>query len=881
MAPIGETVCTGVALLLGCFVVQSTGSYIGPRQRVPDEFVAKPQYPTPYGGWDPDWADSYARAKAIVDEMTLAEKTNITSGTGFFMGRCNGNTGSALRVGFPQLCLGDGATGVNQADNITAFPPGITTGATWDKELIYARAVAMGKEFRGKGVNIWLGPSVGPLGRKPKGGRNWEGFGSDPVLQAKAGALSIKGVQESGVIATIKHLIGNEQEMFRMYNPVQQGLSANIDDRTLHEIYLWPFADGLRAGSGAVMTAYNAVNGSASVQNSYLINGILKNELGFQGFVMSDWFSHMPGGSAIAGLDLNMPGDEQIPFFGKSYWMYELTRFVLNGSVPMDRLNDMTTRLVATWLKFGQDKDFPSTNFHISTNEAIGDYYPAAWPFSPSGVVNEFVQVQNDHDVVARQVAQDAITMLKNNDNLLPLSTSRPLKVIGSHAQTNPDGPNACPFRSCNKGVLGMGWGSGVVDYMYIDDPISAIRRRADNVEYYPTDRMPSVPEPTGDDVAIVFITSDSGENSFTVEWNHGDRNSDGLNAWHNGDRLVKDASAKYSNVIVVVHTVGPILVEEWINLPSVKSVLFAHLPGQEAGDSLTNVLFGDVSPSGHLPYSITYKESDLPRSVTELTGFAFGQPQDTFSEGLYIDYRYLNKNGIKPRFAFGYGLSYTDFTFTNATITPVNELAATPPPSPPRAPVPNYAQPIPSWEEAVPPTNFFKIPRYLYSWLSESDARRAVRSREEGNTYPYPEGYTAEQPEPFPASGPSGGNPRLWDVMFNVSVTVTNAGDTHAGKASVQVYVQFPEGDDVPDTPVIQLRDFEKTTNLEPGERTTVTLELTRRDLSVWDVVTHNWVVPAPEGRYKIWIGDSSDRLFLACYTDSGECEGGLESPV
>lgn len=139
-----------------------------------------------------------------------------------------GNTGSALRLGFPQLCLQDSALGVASTDGATAFPAGITTGATWDKDLIYARGVALGKEFRGKGAHVYLGPTVGPLGRKPLGGRNWEGFGSDPVLQGIAGALTIKGVQEQGVIATIKHLIGNEQEMYRMYNPFQPGYSSNI-----------------------------------------------------------------------------------------------------------------------------------------------------------------------------------------------------------------------------------------------------------------------------------------------------------------------------------------------------------------------------------------------------------------------------------------------------------------------------------------------------------------------------------------------------------------------------------------------------------------------------------------------------------------------------
>ena len=139
-----------------------------------------------------------------------------------------GNTGSADRVGFPQLCLQDGPLGVRSTDNVTAFPAGITTGATFDKKLMYERGVALGQEFRGKGANMYLGPSVGALGKKPRGGRNWEGFGADPVLQAFAGAETVRGVQDQGVIAVTKHLIGNEQEIQRMYNVFQQGISANI-----------------------------------------------------------------------------------------------------------------------------------------------------------------------------------------------------------------------------------------------------------------------------------------------------------------------------------------------------------------------------------------------------------------------------------------------------------------------------------------------------------------------------------------------------------------------------------------------------------------------------------------------------------------------------
>jgi len=183
-----------------------------------------------------------------------------------------------------------------------------------------SRGVALGQEFRGKGVNVALAPVVGPLGRKPRGGRIWEGFGADPVLQAVGGSLVLQGIQSQGVIATIKHFIGNEQEMFRMYNPFQPAFSANIDDRTMHELYLWPFAAAVEAGVGALMVAYNAVNGSACTQNSYLLNGLLKDELGFQGFAMSDWLAQIGGVSAaLSGLDMDMPGDGAIPLFGDRY----------------------------------------------------------------------------------------------------------------------------------------------------------------------------------------------------------------------------------------------------------------------------------------------------------------------------------------------------------------------------------------------------------------------------------------------------------------------------------------------------------------------------------------------------------------------------------
>ncbi|RDL40699.1 Beta-glucosidase [Venustampulla echinocandica] len=854
----------------------SENAMLEKRNPVPAGYDAPPYYPAPKGGWVADWSAAYSKAQKVVANMTLAEKVNLTTGTGFLMGPCVGNTGSALRFGIPNLCLQDSALGIAATDNVTAFPAGITVGATFSKALMHARGFALGEEARGKGVNIQLGPTIGPLGRKPRGGRNWEGFGADPVLQGWGGAETIKGMQANGVIATVKHFVGNEQEMYRMDiipHGLMRALSSNIDDRTLHELYAWPFMDAIKAGAGAIMTSYNEVNGSAASQNSKLINGILKDEFGFQGLVMSDWLAQIGGvSSALAGLDMAMPGDGNTPFLGLAYWAYDLSTSVLNGTVPLERLNDMVTRIVATWYQFGQDQDYPLPNFSANTDQPTGPCYPAAL-ISPTCATNQYVNVQADHAIVARNVSREGITLLKNFNNTLPLSTAATLKVFGSDAQNNPDGINSCNQRACNKGVLGMGWGSGTANYPYLDAPIDAIKRKASQVTYYSGDSFPSGATVAAGDIAIVFISSDAGENQETVEGNNGDRSASGLEAWHNGDALVNAAAAKYSTVIVVVHTVGPILVEKWIDLPSVKGVLFAHLPGQEAGNSLTDILFGDYSPSGHLPYSIPKAESDYPSSVS-LVGFELFQVQDTFSEGLYIDYRYLNKQKITPRYAFGHGLSYTTFSHTELSLTAVTPLSAIPPPRQPKGSTPIYSSVIPPPSEVTWPQGFNKIWRYLYPYLDNPSSISASKK------YSYPAGYqTTPQPDP-PAGGDQGGNPALWDIVYTVKLTITNTG-FRPGKDVAMLFLQYPS-DSPYETPIIQLRAFDKTDTLAPGQSQAVTLEVTRRDLSVWDVGMQNWVIPASQSKpFVFWVGSGSANLSVACESLSGACSGGRTPPV
>jgi beta-glucosidase len=841
-------------------------------------------YPTPLGGTASTWAASYAKAAAMVSRMTLAEKVNVTTGVGWMMGLAVGTNAPAALVGFPQLQLQDGPLGIRFSDNTSAFPAGITVGATWNRELMYARGKAHGAEARMKGINALLGPCVGPLGRMPAGGRNWEGFGADPYLQGVAGAETIRGIQSEGVMATIKHFVGNEQEHFRQ--PWEWGLphalSANIDDRALHELYAWPFGDAVKAGVASVMCSYNMVNNSYSCGNSKLLNGILKDELGFQGFVMSDWLAQRSGvATALAGLDMTMPGDGLGWTDGKSLWGPELTRAVLNSSVPMERLNDMVTRIVAAWYQLGQDdekkwpRDKAYPNFSSWTNDAMGVMSPGSK--SPQDIVqvNQYVHVQGNHSDVARQVAAEGIVLLKNQ-NVLPISRlghtdakkmkrhtgKSKIAIIGDDAGPG-QGPNFCKDRGCNQGTLGSGWGSGAVEFPYLVTPVDALRKQFNSTAVELHEYLTNSPPFDKDsaifaevEVCLVFVNADSGEGF--LKWSNVGGDRPDLQLQNGGDDLVvsvsKNCGGGKGDVVVVVHAVGPVLMEKWIDLPNVKAVLLANLPGEESGNALADVIFGDVNPSGHLPYTIARSAEDygvggkvmyLPNGVV---------PQQDFTEGLYIDYRYLDKKRIAPRFEFGFGLSYTTFDVTNVQVSPVKPKSALPSPRPaPAAQPPKYSEAIPDAKEALFPDAIRRLEKYIYPWLDRVDD--IVPGK-----YPYPDGYDHVQ-IPSGAGGAEGGNPDLWDTYVIVHADVKNSGAV-AGKAVPQLYLGYPQdqtdANGAPvDFPMSVLRGFDKVF-LKPGETTTVQFNLTRRDLSYWDVSIQNWRI-VTGGSYTFMVGQSS----------------------
>ncbi|KAE8442358.1 hypothetical protein EG329_003429 [Mollisiaceae sp. DMI_Dod_QoI] len=855
-------------------------------KKTPADGLSPPWYPTPQGGTVTRWSESYKKAAALVEKMTLPEKVNITTGTGWQMGLAVGNTGPAINVGFPGLALQDGPLGLRFADNATAFPAGITVGATWSKELMYKRGKAHGKEARLKGINVLLGPCVGPLGRMPAGGRNWEGFGADPVLQGIAAAHTIKGIQEEGVMATIKHFIGNEQEHFRQSWEwgLPNAMSSNIDDRTLHEMYGWPFQDAVKAGVASVMCSYQMTNNSYSCGNSKLLNGILKDELGFQGFVQSDWLAQRSGvASALAGLDMSMPGDGLLWANGNSLWGPELSKAVLNGSIPMSRINDMVTRIVATWYQLGQDDtskfDGKGPNFSSWTNDEIGVINPGSPDDHDEKVVNQFINVQGEgddaHSIIARQVATEGTVLVKNTDGFLPLSkdgwpSDQPHEVnlrIGIFGEDSGAGrgPNACLDRGCNQGTLGSGWGSGAVEFPYLITPAEALKAAFNKDKVYvtdfPTNSPPFQKTPViikDQDICIVFVNADSGEGYMANDGVRGDRND--LFLQKSGDDLVgfvaNGCGDGHGSTIVVIHTVGPVILDKWIDHPNIKGVLIANLPGQESGHAIADILLGVVNPSGKLPYTIGKSLDDYGPGAKILYMPNGVIPQQTFSEGLYIDYRHFDKFGVEPTFEFGFGLSYTTFEYSNLLVNKVLEKSALPAPRPSGIDPPQYDNKIPDPKEALFPSGFRTLKKFVYPYISKvSDIKQG--------TYPYPEGYDVKQ-APSQAGGDEGGNPDLWNVYANVTVDIKNSGSV-VGKEVVQLYLNFADvqgeatGVDFPEK---VLRGFEKV-EIQPGDTHTVAFNLTRRDLSYWDVVRQNWVMPT-EGTITVRVGASSRDLRL-----------------
>jgi len=706
------------------------------------------------------WADAIAMAKAFAANLTLDEKCKLTEGVG---GPCVGDVPSIPRLNFNGLCFQDSPSGVGDGVlHSTAFAAGIHIAASWDRDLFYKRGAAIGKEFQGKGVHFALGPMMN-IDRNARHGRNWEGFGADPYLSGENAFAYVQGVQDQGVVATAKHYICNEQETNRFYvppdteNPSQignlQAYSAYLDDKTIHEIYLWPFASSVAAGVGSVMCSYNQVNGTPACQNDKTLNGLLKSELQYMGNVMSDWGATKTGvQSVLAGLDIDMPG-------GDGYMGPALVAAVQAGTIPQARIDDMVTRILTPYYLLSQDQGFPSLDLD---RNAIGDNYK-----------------------VNREVSAAGMVLLKNTNNILPfnVTTDNIFYVYGEPAGQSDFGLDTGGWGGGHAGALYQGGGSGFVEPTYGIDPLTVLMAKAREsylqIRYVTNQNDYGFINGTfrsrgfGGAKCLVFISAFSSEGS-----DRGD-----LHALDNGDKLVQTVAANCPNTVVIVNSVSQLNLEAWIDLPNVKGVLWTGMPGVEYGPALVNVLFGDYNPGGKLVFTLAKNDSDYGTDISKTY-------DSNYTEGVFLDYRHFDQYKITPRYAFGYGLSYTTFSFAQLEITQAS----------------NNKQSA-SWQ------------------------------------------YRQRRMRPYSNFGSSGLN----DPAYEVTFTLTNTGPV-SGSEIPQLYLGLPA--EAQEPPKI-LRGFERV-YLAPGESKQVTLVLTQKDISYWNVVNQNWVV-AP-GDYTVWISTSAN---------------------
>ncbi|KAH7309163.1 putative beta-glucosidase [Stachybotrys elegans] len=763
---------------------------------------SEPFYPSPRTTGAGGWENAIEKAREFVAELTLEEKRYMVTGQ---PGPCVGNIYPIPRLNFSGLCLQDGPASLRTADYVSAFPAGVTIASSWDKQMMYDRSLSMGREFRAKGAQVALAPALGPMGRSAYSGRNWEGFSPDAYLSGIAFAQSIHGLQDAGVQATAKHYLLNEQEVLR--NPVRypngtlqfEAISSNADDRTVHENYLWPYANAIRAKASAVMCSYNRVNGSYGCQNSKLLNGLLKEELGFQGYVMSDWFATHSGVASIeAGLDMDMPGyflprafsdsgDDYLSFFGAN-----VTQAINNGTLEMDRLDDMITRILTPYYALGQDEDFPTidpSSAKLNTFVRESDYFRDFNLIGPSSR-----DVRDNHGEIIRKHAAASTVMVKN-EGILPLKAPKRIAVFGNDAGEVTEGPlNQQKFEF---GTLAVGGGSGASLFTYLITPLEAIKARSRqdgalvqaflNNTQVVNSNVTNLWNPQEPEVCLVFLKGWASEGSdrltLDLDWQ--------------GNELVEKVANVCSDTVVVTHSSG-VNNLPFAQHPNVTAILIAHYPGQESGNSIVDVLYGDVNPSGKLPYTIAHNGSDYNGPITtdvETTGV--DDWQSYFTEGLETDYKYFDAHNISVLYEFGFGLSYTTFEMTGLEISPVD---------------------------------------------TDTEITPAPEKRE-------------VQP---------GGNPALWETLYTARVTLRNTGDVR-GATVAQLYITLP--DSAPEgSPVRQLRGFDKI-ELSPGQRGTVQFDLMRRDISYWDVVSQQWLIPS--GEFTVRVGFSSrDIVEVATFT-------------
>ncbi len=694
------------------------------------------------------------RVNDLLPKMTQAEKLSYIGGLNSFYIR------GISRLKIPEIKMSDGPVGVRTWGKTTAYPAGILTASTWDETLVYRLGQALGKDARSRGVHILLAPGLN-IHRAPMCGRNFEYFGEDPYLSSRMAVGYIEGVQSERVVCTAKHYAANNQEWDRY------GVSSDVDERTLEEIYLPAFKAAVtEAKAGCVMSSYNLVNGTWASENPHLLTEVLKENWKFKGFVMSDWgATHNGKNSALAGLDLEMPA-------GDNMNSNNLLPLINNGTIPQSVIDDKVARILRVLFTFGFF-DKPQTDASI----------PADYPANAQ---------------VALDLARSGIVLLKNENSVLPLDKSsvKSIAVIGKNADAWVTGGGSSytdPFHyvSVLNGITAAA-GNGITvtfdagngeDASSYQNSIfytnSTLATRGLTAEYFANKTLTGTATKTQVDKQVNFAWGAAAPavagipaDNFSVRWSGvikvpvtGDytffvRSDDGSRLWVNNTQVVNqwndqaattkqgvitltkdviypikleyyesagDAEIKMgysqmglaqssavlaaknadvavvcvgfdssnegegsdrtfalpagqdslinsiarvnSRTIVILNAGGNVATQSWIG--NVKGLLHAWYPGQEGGTAIGEILFGITNPSGKLPVSFEKKWEDNPtyKSYYDING----NKRVAYTEGLMLGYRYYDTKNVEPLFPFGYGLSYTSFSYGDMKISHEN----------------------------------------------------------------------------------------------------------------------------------------------------------------------------------------------------------------
>ena len=594
------------------------------------------------------------RVEDLLGRMTLEEKVAMLSGADWMQSVPN------ERLGIPSIKMADGPLGIRSwagpsAETsaptsrtkiaTTAFPAGVAMAATWDTELVQEEGQAIGQEVKAVGRDMILGPTVN-INRTPLWGRNFEGYGEDPYLTSRLGVAYIKGVQSEGVIPTVKHFAANNQEFER------HRINAVIDERALHEIYFPAFKAAVEeAGVWSVMSAYNKLNGVYCAENPFLLKDVLEKQWDFKGFVVSDWGSTYSTVATVnAGMDLEMPGGEPMREWLKraktresgngSGWLVaeKVLAQISAGKISTATIDDNVGRMLRVMFISGQfDK-----------------------PHHASGEMDT-----SEQRAVARKAATESIVLLKNDSDLLPLNPSRihSLVVIG---------PNAAVART-------GGGGSSLVTPKYSISPLKGIQDRGGEhlqVSYAlgvsmegedPGKDTPQVREQLRNEAVGAAAKADG---AIIVVGRYPKLESEGfdiksLDLPAGQDELIAAVAKVNKNTVVVINAGGPVIMANWIaQVPAIVDMWYG---GQEGGNAIADVLFGEANPSGKLPVSFVKAWKDSPAY-----GHYPGENLEVeYAEGIYVGYRYFDTKKVEPLFPFGYGLSYTKFDYSDLKISP------------------------------------------------------------------------------------------------------------------------------------------------------------------------------------------------------------------